>query len=60
MVGSVTFALFSEVTETMSPEDVYGIHCCWELKTNNDPRAPHESTAAAGRKILSQRNKDFE
>jgi hypothetical protein len=59
MVGSYTFALWGEVTPDMSPEDVYGIHCCWELETNEDRRAPAERTAAAGRRILSKQNKGF-
>src|SRR5205085_7500326 len=52
MVGSVTFALFSEATADLSPEDVYGLHCCWELECNQDPRAPARRTAAAGRRLL--------
>lgn len=52
MVGSVTFALFGEATSEMSPEDLYGLHCAWELQMNKDPRAPEARTAAAGRKIL--------
>jgi hypothetical protein len=52
MVGSITFALFGETTAELSPEDIYGLHCCWELETNEDQRAPKKRTAAAGRKIL--------
>ena len=52
MVGSVTFSLFGETTPEMSPEDVYGLHCCWELEMNRDPRAPEERSAQAGRKLL--------
>lgn len=52
MVGSTTFALFGESTANMSPEDVYGLHCCWELEMNEDPRAPKKRTAKAGRKLL--------
>jgi hypothetical protein len=52
MVGSITFALFGETTAEMSPEDAYGIHCCWELEVNDDPRAPKTRTAKAGRKLL--------
>lgn len=50
--GCTTFALFSETTAEMSAEDVYAIHCCWELQLNHDPRAPKERTAAAGRALL--------
>lgn len=52
MFGSITFALFGETTADMSPEDVYGVHCCWELEVNDDPRAPKKRTAKAGRKLL--------
>jgi hypothetical protein len=52
MVGSVTFALFGETTPDMPPEDAYGIHCCWELEINDDPRAPKKRSAKAGRKLL--------
>jgi hypothetical protein len=52
MVGSVTFALFGEATVDLCPEDVYGLHCCWELECNNDKRSPKKRSAAAGRKLL--------
>ena len=52
MFGSITFALFGETTADMSAEDVYGVHCCWELEVNDDPRAPKKRTAKAGRKLL--------
>jgi hypothetical protein len=52
MVGSITFALFGEATAQLCPEDVYGLHCCWELEMNEDPRAPKKRTARAGRKLL--------
>lgn len=52
MVGSITFALFGETTPDMSPEDAYGVHCCWELEVNDDPRAPKKRSAKAGRKLL--------
>lgn len=60
LVGSVTFALFGEATQDLSPEDVYGLHCCWELEANDDPRAPDERTAKAGRMILSRSNAGFQ
>ena len=56
MVGSVTFALSSETTADLTPEDAYAIHCCWELQMNKDPRAPEKRTAAIGRAILAQAN----
>jgi hypothetical protein len=52
MVGSITFALFGETTAKLSPEDIYGLHCCWELQQLGDPRAPKKRTAKAGRKLL--------
>jgi hypothetical protein len=54
MVGSVTFALFGEATGELSPDDAYGLHCCWELQRNDDPRAPVKRSAAAGRRFLEQ------
>jgi hypothetical protein len=59
MVGSITFALFDEATPDMLPEDVYGLHCCWELEMNDDPRAPEERTAEAGRALLGLHNDGF-
>lgn len=50
--GSITFSLFDETNSEMSPEDVYALHCCWELEANNDPRAPEIRSIAAGRAIL--------
>jgi hypothetical protein len=52
LVGSITFALFGETSSGMPPEDVYALHCCWELEVEGDPRAPAERTAAAGRELL--------
>ena len=52
LVGSITFALFGEVTADLSAEDVYALHCCWELEVENDPRAPQKRTVAAGRELL--------
>jgi hypothetical protein len=58
MVGSITFSM-SGVTDNLAPEDVYGVHCCFELELKNDPRAPAERSAAEGRKILDQSNSGF-
>ena len=52
MVGSVTFALFGEATAGMPPEDIYALHCVWELQQEGDKRAPKERTVQAGRKLL--------
>ncbi len=48
LVGSVTFALIGEATADLSPEDIYGLHCCWELEVNNDPRAPRRAAPRRG------------
>lgn len=58
-VGSVTFALFGEATADLPPEDVYGLHCAWELEMNNDPLAPKKRSALAGRKLLAASNPGF-
>jgi hypothetical protein len=50
--GRTTFSLFSTTTTEMPAEDVYAIHCCWELQMNKDSRAPKERTAQAGRALL--------
>lgn len=59
MVGSITFALFGETTADLSPEDIYALHCCWELEMHEDERAPEERTAEIGRQILAEHNPGF-
>lgn len=59
MVGSTTFSLFSQVKPDMIPEDVYSLHCCWELEMNGDSRAPDQRSVEAGRKILAKYNSGF-
>lgn len=59
MVGSVTFALFGEDTRHLSPVELYGLHCGWELQGNNDERAPAEVSVAAGLAVLRQYNSDL-
>jgi hypothetical protein len=56
LVGSDTFALH-ETSATLAPEDVYGLHCCFEMR--NDPRVPKEWSAAAGRKLIAEVNPGF-
>ena len=58
LVGSTTWAMFGE-SPARDPMDVYAIHCCWELQSNEDPRAPSERSPAAGRRILAERNPEF-
>ena len=63
MVGSVTFALFGEDTENLSPEDIYGLHCLWELRQQTDDAEDVptiERTAVAGREILAKSNPGFQ
>lgn len=52
MTGSMTFALFEEGTADLAPDELYALHCCWELIVNRDPRAPKERSVEAGKKIL--------
>ncbi len=59
LVGSVTFALFGEATGDRTPEEVYGLHCAWELGVNEDRRAPRMRTAKAGIRILARDNPGF-
>lgn len=59
MVGSVTFALFGEDNVDLTAEEVYALHCAWELKVNRDPRAPAERTVEAGLRILAEHNPDI-
>ena len=59
MVGSVTFALFGESTADKTAEEVYGLHCAWELEMNEDRRAPAERTTRAGMAILAKHNPGF-
>ncbi|MGC1276194.1 MAG: hypothetical protein WBC44_21025 [Planctomycetaceae bacterium] len=58
MVGSITFALFGETTADLPPEDVYALHCCWELEVENDPRAPQQRSIVAGRELLRTAGND--
>jgi hypothetical protein len=56
MVGSVTFGLFGEVKPDTPLEHAYALHCCWELRANNDPRAPEKRSVEAGLKLLREFN----
>ena len=55
-VGSETFSLFGETTADLAPLEVYTLHCCRELKWNDDPRAPSEDSVEAGMLILRRYN----
>jgi len=57
LTGSTTWAMFGENDAATRALDVYAIHCCWELESNEDPRAPGERSAAAG--LLAEDNPEF-
>ena len=59
LTGSTTWAMFGENDAATRALDVYAIHCCWELESNEDPRAPGERSAAAGRRLLAEDNPEF-
>lgn len=59
LVGSVTWAMFGSNTTEMRVEDIYGLHCAWELQSNEDAEAPAEMDADAGRRILLKYNPRF-
>jgi hypothetical protein len=59
MVGSVTFALFGETTADRKPEEVYALHCAWELEMNQDPRAPAARSVDTGLEILARHNPEL-
>jgi hypothetical protein len=59
MVGSVTFALAGESTPDLSADQIYGLHCAWELEIKRDARAPQKRTAEAGIEILRAYNPGF-
>jgi hypothetical protein len=52
MVGSMTHSLHGEVTADLTPDEAYALHCCWELQTSKDFRAPLERSVEAGRRII--------
>ncbi|MBS0204594.1 MAG: hypothetical protein JSS49_16950 [Planctomycetes bacterium] len=58
MTGSITFSLIDEVSPSMPPEDIYALHCCWELEANEDPRAPVERSIEAGRALIAAAQRD--
>lgn len=55
MVGSRTFGFRSEM-DHFSVEEIYGLHCAWELQQYEDPNAPKEVTPEEGLKILRNHN----
>ncbi len=59
MVGSITFSLFGDAIVDMPAEDIYALHCCWELEMIRDADEPKERTVEAGREILRRHNEGF-
>jgi hypothetical protein len=58
MTGSITFSLIDEASPDLPPEDIYALHCCWELEANEDPRAPAERSIEAGRALIEAAQRD--
>ena len=54
MVGSINFSLLGETSPDLAAEDIYALHCCWELEVEQHPEAPSERSALAGREILKR------
>jgi hypothetical protein len=59
LVGSITFSLFFVTSADMKPEEIYALHCCWELQTRGAPGTPKKISAAYGRKMLAKANRGF-
>jgi hypothetical protein len=59
LVGSITFSLFFVTSADMTPEEIYALHCCWELQTRGDPAAPKEISAAYGGRMIAEANRGF-
>lgn len=58
--GEITFSLFDGVTEDMAPEEIYALHCAWELEILQDERAPKKRSVRAGLRLLSDYNEGFD
>ncbi len=59
LVGSRVCSLIGESQPEMPPEDLYGLHCCWEMEQAGDPLAPRNRTAKTGRNLLRRGNPGF-
>ena len=53
MVGGITHSLTDETSPDMPIDDIYALHCCWELEFKLDPRAPEKRTVEAGRTLIA-------
>lgn len=58
MAGSIVFSLFDETNPQMAAEDIYALHCCWEMEAIEDPRAPAERSIEAGRALIDAAQPD--
>lgn len=56
LVGSETGVLFDETTPDHTPEEIYAMHCCWELQQLGDERAPDEMSIESGTRLLGWSN----
>lgn len=52
LVGSLTYSNRDEPRAGRSVDDLYALHCVWELQIRHDPRAPAEATVEAGHALL--------
>ena len=61
MVGSIIHALPQMPTDGLSPEDVYGLYCAWEMDRMRDPddSRPPAMTIAQARELIARHNPDF-
>lgn len=59
MVGSLTFSLLGETSPDMSADDIYALHCCWELEYQGHPQAPVPRSIEAGRQLLAAHQSGF-
>lgn len=56
MVGSETNVLFDETNPTQAPEEIYALHCCWELMEQGDERVGEHPSIETGLKLLGWTN----
>lgn len=56
MVGSETNVLFDETNPTQAPEEIYALHCCWELMEQGDERVGEHPSIETGLRLLGWAN----
>ncbi|HMO36345.1 MAG TPA: hypothetical protein PKA06_09900, partial [Gemmatales bacterium] len=59
MVGSITFSLLGKTHPSLAAEDIYALHCCWELEYRGDLRSPQMRDIQAGRRLLAEHQSGF-